>query len=70
MKKYLSTILFTCLIAFAVNGWSATVFNDTIGDHKWSTAGNWSDGKPDAADAVTIAAAVTALNIDEAAGGF
>jgi len=50
MKKYLSTILFTCLIAFAVNGWS--------------------DGKPDAADAVTIAAAVTALNIDEAAGGF
>lgn len=45
----------------------ATVFNDTTADHKWSTAGNWSDGKPDSADAVTIGSAVTALEIDEAA---
>ncbi len=45
----------------------ATRFDDTTADHKWSTAGNWSAGLPDAADAVTIGAAVTALEIDIAA---
>lgn len=45
----------------------ATQFNDTTADHKWSTAANWSDGVPDAADAVTVNAAVTSLIIDAAA---
>lgn len=45
----------------------ATQFDDTSADHKWSTAANWSAGKPDAADAVTIGAAVTSLIVDEAA---
>lgn len=49
---------------------AATVFNDTTADHKWSTAGNWSDGKPDSADAVTVGAGVTSLNIDEAASAL
>lgn len=42
----------------------ATVFHDTSADHKWSTAGNWSDGVPDASDAVTIDSDVTSLIID------
>jgi len=42
----------------------ATRFDDTTADHKLSTAGNWSAGIPDAADAVTIGAAVTSLIID------
>lgn len=45
----------------------ATRFDDTTADHKWSTAGNWSAGVPDATAAVTIGAAVTSLNIDVAA---
>ena len=45
----------------------ATEFNDATADHKWSTAGNWSSGKPDSADAITIDAGVTSLIIDEAA---
>lgn len=45
----------------------ATQFDDTAADHKWSTAANWSAGKPDSADAVTVGAAVTSIIIDEAA---
>jgi len=44
----------------------ATEFNDATADHKVSTAGNWTAGKPDASDDVTINAAVTSMIIDEA----
>ena len=43
----------------------ATVFNQTE-DALWSNVNNWSAGIPDAADAVTLAAGVTALEIDAA----
>lgn len=65
MKKIIVLFLLTLLIA--PSAWGATQFTDGTADHKWSTAGNWSDGKPDAADAVTVAAGVTAIEIDEAA---
>jgi hypothetical protein len=45
----------------------ATVFHDTTADHKWSTAANWSDGVPDAADDVTVDTDVTSLIIDATA---
>lgn len=65
MKKLIIAVIILLLSPFSVM--AATIFNDTTADHKWSTVANWSDGKPDAADAVTIGTAVTALEIDEAA---
>ena len=45
---------------------ATTIYTDT-GDHKWSTAGNWSAGVPDATLDVTIAAGTTALIFDTVA---
>lgn len=64
MRKIILIILF---ILLPLSVFSATTFNDTTADHKWSTVANWSDGKPDASDAVTVAAGVTSLIVDEAA---
>lgn len=61
LLRFILTIL---ILLVAYNGWTATTFNDTTSDHKWSTAANWSDGIPDSSDAVDINAAVTALIID------
>jgi hypothetical protein len=44
MKKYY--LIFTTLFSVAIFGQSFSNFNNTIGDGKWSTAGNWSAGLP------------------------
>jgi len=64
MKRFILILLILLIPAW---GWGATTFTDGSADHKWSTVGNWSDGKPDSADAVTVGAGVTSIIVDEAA---
>ncbi len=62
-NTYYRITIILCLITISFKSYSQTTFNGTV-NNLWSNASNWSAGKPDALDAVTIPVGVNPV-VDE-----
>ena len=66
MIKYIKNFFFLMLVVLLLSGnsFAASLFQGAVNGN-WSNAGNWAPAKPGAGDAVTIAATVSSLVVDE-----